>query len=262
MMSKSLPSNKEIKASARKALKGKWGISILVCFLYFCFTASLNIGMSINKYINSSNTTTPSSSSGSLIVSIINLFIAGAFSFGICHFFLNILNEKETRVSDLFRGFKHYGGTFIANLLVTIYTILWFILFSIPASILIISALVSTGGGLTSLNITSIIIIALVILLVSVIFSIVILRYSMTYFIYADNPEIGGVDAIKESVSMMKGNCLKLFTLMLSFIGWGILACLTVVGILFLIPYINASLAAFYEELKEDEEDIEVIDTL
>ena len=46
---------------------------------------------------------------------------------------------------------------------------------------------------------------------------------------------------------------MKMFLLDLSFIGWAILCCFTLgIGFLFLAPYVEASHAAFYEDLKKE----------
>ena len=50
----------------------------------------------------------------------------------------------------------------------------------------------------------------------------------------------------------MVGYKWKYFLLYLSFIGWGILAMITLgIGLLWLIPYATTSLAAFYDKLTE-----------
>ena len=57
--------------------------------------------------------------------------------------------------------------------------------------------------------------------------------------------------SIEKSMAMMNGHKMKFFLLYLSFIGWAILCLLTLgIGYLFLIPYMNTSVAAFYEDLK------------
>ena len=77
--------------------------------------------------------------------------------------------------------------------------------------------------------------------------------FSMTYFILAENKEIGSIDALKKSYSIMAGNKFKFFCLNLRFIGWGLLSLLTMgIGFLWLIPYINTSHAKFYNDIKED----------
>jgi len=74
----------------------------------------------------------------------------------------------------------------------------------------------------------------------------------MAFYIISDNPEIGAMEAIRKSKEMMRGFRWKLFCLNLSFIGWVLLCVLTLgIGFLWLQPYMNASFANFYQNLKE-----------
>lgn len=78
--------------------------------------------------------------------------------------------------------------------------------------------------------------------------------YAMTEFIMKDNPELSGNAAIEASMAMMKGNKKRLFLLDLSFTGWGILCILTLgLGFILLYPYMYTARAAFYEELKGEQ---------
>lgn len=78
--------------------------------------------------------------------------------------------------------------------------------------------------------------------------------YAMTPFILEENPEMPAYDAIKYSEKMMMGHKWELFVLCLSFIGWGILACLTFgIGFLWLTPYMELSVCEFYEDLKAEQ---------
>ena len=73
----------------------------------------------------------------------------------------------------------------------------------------------------------------------------------MTWFILADNPEMKANEAITRSRVMMDGHKSELFVLYLSFIGWLILCVLTLgILIIYVGPYMEASLAAFYNEIK------------
>ena len=82
-----------------------------------------------------------------------------------------------------------------------------------------------------------------------------IFSYAMTPFILEENPELSANDAIDRSRAMMKGHKFDLFWLLLSFIGWFILALLTLgIGGLWLQPYMQTSVAAFYEDVKADYE--------
>jgi uncharacterized membrane protein len=78
---------------------------------------------------------------------------------------------------------------------------------------------------------------------------------SQVEFVMEDDKEIGYLDAMKRSVDLMKGHKAKLFWLILSFIGWIILAILTFgIGLLLLLPYFNTTLAYFYEDLKAEQQ--------
>lgn len=138
---------------------------------------------------------------------------------GFAVFFLNIIREKKIDWDSIFDGYKNgewkrIGGTY---LLYYIYVILWMLLLIIPGIIKAIS-------------------------------------YSMTPFILQDDPTISGNAAIEKSMRMMDGHKMDLFWLFLSFIGWIILSIMTFgIGFILLEPYINTSVAHFYEDLKEQQ---------
>ena len=78
--------------------------------------------------------------------------------------------------------------------------------------------------------------------------------YAMTFYIRNDNPEIGIMDALKESKRMMNGHKMQYFTLQLSFIGWMIVGSFCFgIGTLWVSAYMEAAKAVFYEELKNSQ---------
>ncbi len=149
------------------------------------------------------------------------LFIPMAWSFLII-FLVNHRKEDidPFDITHLFDGYRH--GQFLrfitTGLLMGIYVFLWSLLLIIPG---IIKAL----------------------------------SYSMTPFILHDRPDLKNNGAIELSMDMMRGHKADLFWLILSFLGWGILCLFTLgIGFFWLTPYITASMAAFYEEVKADYE--------
>lgn len=79
------------------------------------------------------------------------------------------------------------------------------------------------------------------------------LCYSMAPFLIYDRPELGPVAAMKESRGMMKGHKKDLFLLCLSFLGWLLLGILTLgIGYLWLIPYMQETIAAFYQNILDE----------
>ncbi|MDF2505900.1 MULTISPECIES: DUF975 family protein [Clostridium] len=146
---------------------------------------------------------------------IISWIIAGPLTFGLISCFLKLVRNENFRFENLFDGFKHFASSFLLMLLMGIFVFLWSLLLIIPG---IIAAY----------------------------------RYSMSFYILNDNPEIGAMDALRESKKMMIGYKGKLFLLNLSFIGWAILSVLTAgIGFLWLIPYMNTATANFYQNLKD-----------
>lgn len=77
--------------------------------------------------------------------------------------------------------------------------------------------------------------------------------YRMVPYILADNPNIGYKRALELSTQMTKGNKWGIFVLDLSFIGWVILGILALfIGVLFVLPYINATNAELYFILRQN----------
>jgi uncharacterized membrane protein len=77
------------------------------------------------------------------------------------------------------------------------------------------------------------------------------ISYSMTFYILADDNSIGAMDAIDKSKKMMDGYKWKYFCLGLRFLGWALLCILTLgIGFLWLMPYMQVSMAKFYDDVK------------
>ncbi len=141
-------------------------------------------------------------------------------AWGYTVFFLRMAREENTDYERLFDGFSQYVRITLAELLKGIYVLLWMLLLIIPGIVKDYS-------------------------------------YAMTEFILKDHPEMSGEEAICQSMKMMQGHKMQLFLLDLSMIGWFILSCLTLgIGFLFLVPYNNSAHAHFYEDLKEQYNDI------
>jgi len=78
-------------------------------------------------------------------------------------------------------------------------------------------------------------------------------EYRMIPYILAQNPDIGAKRAIELSGQMTRGSKLDIFILDLSFLGWyllGMLACF--VGVLFVRPYVDATMAELYIDLRNN----------
>ncbi len=154
-------------------------------------------------------------SAASGIAGIGNLIIGGPLELGLASYFLMLKRQNSAQIEDLFQGFKRFESALVLYIVRSIFIVLWSLLLIIPGMI-------------------------------------AALRYSMAIYILHDNPELTGMDALHRSKEMMDGFKGKLFGLYLSFIGWAILCLFTLgIGFLWLFPYIRASEANFYEDLKD-----------
>ncbi|MBO4428950.1 MAG: DUF975 family protein [Clostridia bacterium] len=181
---------KEIKLAAKESLKGNWGVAILALLIAGIILSAVSF-----------------SGIGTLI-------LMGPFALGVVMVYSGIVRKQQVGVGTVFGGFSNFANSFLAGLLVSVFTFLWSLLFWIP-------------GIIKSYS------------------------YSMTFFILNDHPELTNADAITESRKMMNGHKMELFILDLSFIGWYLLVGLTF-GLLsfYVVPYHNAAKAMFYENLK------------
>lgn len=125
---------------------------------------------------------------------------------------------EEVKVDTLFDGFKDYVRVTLTLLLEYVYVFLWSWLLIIP-------------GIIKSIE------------------------YSQTCYVLKDNPGLAYNAAIERSMAMMRGHRMELFILYLTFIGWWLLVIFTFgIAALWVQPYVSASLAHFYEYVKEDYE--------
>ncbi len=230
----------DLMKTANSSLKGKWLLSIGVSLV------SLAI-LIILAFIP-------------ILGSIVTLIVLGPLLVGLSKYFISLTRNEEVSFNMLFEGFsnQNFARSFVAYLLFIIFLFLWSLIFIIPFAILIVVYVVNSGlitGDMSNLysllNDTSFIIFILLSYLLLIPAIIAAFSYSMTFFILADEPEISGLDAIKKSIQIMKGNKGKLFLLYIIFVILATLCVLTLgIAYLWLIPFAGAVAAAFYNSIK------------
>ena len=213
----------------REALEGNWPVAIGAGIVASILTGG---GISFNFKIGGGSDVAIPDSLGFLlsiisilaivmtVMTIVKIIIGGAVQMGYAKFNLNMADGYEAEFGDLFSYFNRLWTGFCMQFFMGLFTILWTLLLIVPGIIAAFS-------------------------------------YSMTPYILAENPDMTAREAIAESKYMMKGHKWELFCLGFSFIGWYLLASLTLgIGLLWVIPYQEASMAAFYKELKKETDDI------
>ncbi len=145
-------------------------------------------------------------------------FVGNLVRVGCCAYYMESREAKcSVGVGKLFWAFENGRYTNIMKVMFVrwLYTFLWSLLFIVP-------------GIIKSYE------------------------YYLVPYIMHDTPDIHYKDALAISKEMMRGNKWRLFVLELSFIGWSLLAGMCCgVGLFFLTPYIEATTAEFYAELRK-----------
>ena len=192
---------KDFRKKAWQSLSGNWGIAILVYFLYLIVAGVASI------------------------IPFGSLVIAGPLAVGCASVYLSIARKEEASVGQLLDGTKNFVNSFLAYLLVILFTTLWMFLFIIPGIIKAFS-------------------------------------YGLTFHILRDHPEMTATEAMKRSQEMMKGHKWQLFCLYFSYIGWFLLCSLTCGLLTFMVmPYMLQANTEFYRHLNgesdvQDQEEV------
>lgn len=125
-------------------------------------------------------------------------------------------HDENPELGEIFKGFKgNYLNVVKIMFLMDLKTLLWLLLFIIPGFVKAY-------------------------------------EYSMIPYLLAENPNLSASQAFSLSKQMTTGQKMDLFVLDLSFLGWiiiGLICC--GIGILFVLPYPEATRAEVYLILKE-----------
>lgn len=150
-----------------------------------------------------------------VIAILIQLLVKNVLNVGIVRFYVENA-ASPAKFTEIFYGFTHRFGRNIAGMfLMNLFVALWSLLLIIPG---IIKAY----------------------------------EYMMVPYILADDEDVSIKEAFAKSKAMMTGNKWDTFVLQLSFFGWYLLTLLTcgIVGVFYVNPYMDATMAELYLALK------------
>lgn len=214
--------NQDYKNAALNALSGNWAQAIIACVVYLGIYAVCSAGDIVNSlkdlipaWANLSPSFILWANGIGFVASVLVVWPLGS---AFLNSFKTLYRDSDNRVTyNMVRIFgDNWGRLVLGYLLMYIKIILWSLLLIIPGII----------KGFA---------------------------YSMVPYILLDRPELSYSEVIAESERMMKGHKFDLFYLYLSFIGWAVLSVLSLgIGFLWLEPYVNTAVAAFYNDIKGD----------
>ena len=224
-------STTEMKSAARELLLGKYGSYIsayITAELVLSFISVIagsvlpdsGMGMAIN-----------------LAISFVIELLAAVFLLGMIHFTMNICKRQPYKLSDVFYGFRSHPDKAIickflfllAELIAMLPAILFFVLYTI------------TENGLLMIA-------ASLFLVIGMVAAVAIhLSLYFVYYLILDYPNATIRELIEYCLHMMQGHRIKLFYLYASFLPMYALGILSFgIGLLFVEPYVNVTVAQFY----------------
>lgn len=175
-------------------------------------------------------------------------------SFGLVSYTLRVARNENPDPRHLLDGFLKIGRVLWKGVLVDIYAYLWGLAGFLPLMLL---ALFFSDSELVAMAV----VFGGIIWVFVVIY--VVLRYELANFFLLDDPACTARESIRRSVAAMKGHIWEFIALNFSFFGWALLIGLaagglgifwepltglgTMVGALWLTPYVAVTQANFYD---------------
>lgn len=220
----------QLKAISRSALDGNWGLPIAANLLLFAI--SFPIMFSITFFTNT--TTTTGTITSEFLTYTVSLFIS-LFSAGITKMTLNISRKQAYSMKDMLYVFHHNADRFlIVGLVITVISFIT----GLPVMVMSMNS---------NIPVSFIVFFSLFDLIISVIID---LFLGLSIYLLLDNPEMGAIDSMKESIRLMKGNKGRSLYITLSFLPLAFASVFTCyIGFIWLIPYMDMTTANFYRDI-------------
>lgn len=227
-------SSKELKRRARAALTGHYGIPMSAFVMTQLIVFIINSPFQLSVQNNPGTFQTVIFLLASLIISLISTVLNA----GRLYIHLNLAREKEVRLSDLFCFFTRRPDRFILSGLLLLGM---FLPIMLPAILCTNMAFVRNTPSLYILSVFLWGITMIPVLFLS-------LTYQLVTYLLIERPQDRVIDVFRESRHLMKGQKGRMLYLDLSFIGMTLLAvCSFGIGFLWVSPYQNQTLIAFYQ---------------
>ena len=155
------------------------------------------------------------------------------FQTGFIGYGMDLYRRRETGYAALFAPLSQVGRVLLLSLLVLVFTFLWTL-----GLTLIYALLVSLFPYQLREAASVLLTIPLLILLLAR-----LLRYALAYNVLVDRPELTARQCLNESKALMRGRRWSLFVLILSFLGWGLLASAVFLAVFYLSMFAAVALS-------------------
>lgn len=253
----------DLKQEAKVNLQGKWGKAILVAIVYYLINFLLSmIGKSITN------------NALKLIYYVLLIIINVPFAYGYIASLVKLSrNESVSPLDFITIGLQSFKNSWIVIFRTVLKMLLPIGLVVASYIILILSVILTFRSNSSSF----LIIIAFILLFGSYIYAFIKgLSYTLTSYVLYDNQDLSGKEIVEKSSELMKNNKWNYIKLSLSFLLYYIVimivyailyqittytiaevfASIAFIGVsIYLLPYLNFALIAFYEKTQEKDEE-------
>lgn len=219
-----------LKDRAKDRLIGKYGLLIRV-FILSVFLTLLATSITDSLFTRNSFEMILISEAATLIVAA----FTGLFSIGSAFIYLKLAKGEDAATSDLFYAFSHNFQTSLGV------SFLLGIISSIPT----LAALALDLYQIYTQNV-SIVLSASCTILAFCIYFVIHLFTAQCEFLLIDEPEKSVREIFSLSAKLMLGHKKELAFLIISFFPITLLAALSLIGVLWVIPYISMTYALYY----------------
>ena len=227
------------KTSAKAALKGNWPIAIAGMLAYMAVNFLGNV-LSLQLFPGNS---TLEIALGQIFTFVVSL-IAMVFGTGYSYMMLNMSRGREFSLGNLLYMFHNQPDRVLIAAVVMA-------LLNTVSQIPVYLATYMTDPGSTLQSEMNWMQMIMGVMILSIVLNVLItVPFVLSFYLLADNQEMGGVESLKQSMRLMKGHIWKYLMLQISFAPL-LIVSLVLMGfpLLWVLPYMEASETAFYRDI-------------
>ena len=230
---------RELKKYAKEAMSGKYG-TIILGFVAVQALAVISSMVSSSLFPGTEKLDIVLGYAFSFILTLLVNVVAA----GLNYMYLNIARGKAYSLNDLIYFYKHHPDrVIVATFFLAVLNVLTMLPYTIYGNT------AEIGNSIES-QVTWLYKSLILMLVGMIVFQILSIPLEMTYYILADQPDIKGTEALKESIEMMHGNWGRYLMLKISFLPLMFLSVFTFyIALLWILPYLTMTETMFYRDL-------------
>ncbi len=233
-------SSSQLKDKAKEQLTGHYGLLIGIILVTGLISITINSILDIFVPMSAGTISYILSVAVTFLVSV----FMGVFNAGTALVYLKFASGGTASLSDIFYGFAHHiENTLTVSLVMNVLSIVLTLSYSIPYRIY-----------LMTWDSRYLFVIIPCLAAAMVIYVPLSLGLSQCYYLMLDFPDKPAAEILKASFRIMRGQKGRLFYMELSFLPLLLLGAVSLVGILWVIPYMQMTFAAFYFDIMKQEQ--------